>query len=385
MGRMLRIALLLLASCPSYAGDNAVALNLYQRLSAQPGNLFFSPYSISSALTMTYAGAGGRTASQMASVLRLGGDAHAACRDLAASLDEAARLGKVELSVANALWGQEGFGFNKPFLELAKRYYGAGLHEMDFKRDSEGARKTINTWVQGKTAERIKELIGPGILDAMTRLVLTNAIYFKGDWAARFDKGATLEEDFHLDGGKAVRAPMMRQTQEFRYSEAPGLQILEMPYSGGRLSMIVLMPSKADGLKALESRLDEQALSGWLKGLRRGKVQVILPRFKTSSGFRLDSVLKAMGMRDAFSLKSADFSGMDGKKDLYIGAVLHKAFVDVNEEGTEAAAATAVVMAIKAAPAAPPMFRADHPFLFLIRDAKTGAILFMGRLADPRT
>ncbi|MFA5138844.1 MAG: serpin family protein [Elusimicrobiota bacterium] len=381
---MLKIALLLLMSCPSYASDHGFALSLYHRLAAsEKGNIFFSPHSISAALTMTYAGAGGRTASQMASALRLGGDAHAACRDLAVSLDEAAKLGNIEFRVANALWGQKGFGFKKSFLELTERYYDAGLHEMDFKRDSEGARKTINTWVEGKTAERIRDLIGPGVLDAMTRLVLTNAIYFKGDWAAQFKEDSTAEEDFQLGGGRTARVPMMRQTREFRYLEVPGLQALELPYAGERLSMLILLPPEGE-LKALESELDEGTLAGWIKGMRRKKVRVQLPRFKASSGFRLDSVLKAMGMRDAFSVKSADFSGMDGKKDLYIGAVLHKAFVDVNEQGTEAAAATAVSMVQKAASAPPPQFRADRPFLYLIRDAKTGAILFMGRLADPR-
>jgi len=373
-------------------GCNRFAFDLYARLKGAEGNLFLSPYSISTALAMTYGGARGETAEQMVKVLCLpasGGAIHVAYATLQSDLNAAGAKGAFDLVVANRLWGQKGFAFLPDFLALVEKNYGAGLEQVDFVADTEGSRKTINAWVEKQTRDKIKDLLKPGILDAMTRLVLTNAIYFKGKWAEEFDKKATQEEDFFLTPEKKVAAPLMHQTKHFGYFDGGEMHALELAYQGDRLSMVVLLPKRnvppgaKDDLAALEASLSADKVAGWLGQLRRREVRVTLPRFKTTAEFGLKGTLVAMGMADAFNPNAADFSGMTGTKDLFISAVVHKAFVDVNEEGTEAAAATGVVMAGKSAPAPAPVFRADHPFLFLIRDTKTGAILFLGRILDP--
>ncbi len=369
-------------------GNTAFALELYARLRERDGNLFLSPYSVSTALAMTYAGARGDTAAQMADVLHfdLKGEAlHRAFGQLVERLNEQGEKGGYQLSVANALWGQKGYGFLKEFLDLTEAHYGAGLHEVDFEKGLEAARQTINAWVEEETQDKIKELIPKGALDVLTRLVLTNAIYFKGDWASPFEEEETKDEPFTLLDGQKLDVPMMHQTEKFGYAEDEGLQVLELPYVGKELSMVVLLPKSADGLADLEKSLTAENLEKWLAGLRRRNVVVALPRFKVTCGFALGKALKSMGMTDAFSPAAADFSGMNGGKEpLWIGAVIHKAFVEVNEEGTEAAAATAVMMVGgMARPEPTPVFRADHPFLFLIRDTRTGSILFLGRVANP--
>jgi len=364
-------------------GDNAFALDLYGKLREQEGNLFFSPYSISTALGMTYAGARGNTEAQMAKVLHFDlpqEKLHPAFKSLLEGLGARRKEGGYELSVANALWGQKGYPWLKEFLDVTRGNYGAGLREVDFAGDTEGARKTINDWVEKQTREKIKELLLKGDVGRETALVLTNAIYFKGDWASQFKKDRTRPGPFSLSDGTKVEVPMMRQTEEFGYMETEDLQALELPYVKGHLAMIVLLPRKVDGLPALEGSLTVEKLEGWLGLLHKEEeVSVILPKFKMTSRFELNEVLKALGMTDAFD--GADFSGMDGVRDLFISKVIHKAFVDVNEEGTEAAAATAV--AVDRAVARMAEFHADHPFLFLIRDNASGSILFMGRVADP--
>ncbi len=365
-------------------GNNEAALDLYGRLRKQEGNLFFSPFSISTALAMTYAGARGETADQMADVLRFGleqGRLHPAFAALVEDLQAAKEKKGYELSVANALWGQEGFEFLADFLGLVRESYGAGLNEVDFKGAAEEARKTINAWVEKQTRDKIKDLIKPGVLGALTRLVLTNAIYFKGDWASQFDPKRTADAPFTLAGGDKVNVPMMSQKAEFGYMDGDGFQALELPYVGEELSMVVLLPA-AGGVKALEDRLTPENVAAWTKGLGKVELTVFLPKFKMTWQTELAPVLGAMGMGDAFSAARADFSGMTGRKDLFISNVIHKAFVEVNEEGTEAAAATAVVMKLTAV-ARPLVFRADHPFLFLIRDTRSGGILFMGRVMNP--
>ena len=247
----------------------------------------------------------------------------------------------------------------RPFLATTRRNYRAGLREVDFVKQTEAARRTINRWVERQTRDKIKDLLAKGTLTPMTRLVLTNAIYFKGDWASQFKKKNTKDAPFKLSAGKSVKAPMMK------------------------LSMVIFLPKKVDGLPDVEKSLGKTGPDALLKKLHEQEVVVSVPKFKMTSQFGLKKVLTAMGMKDAFTGK-ADFSGMNGRKDLFISAVIHKAFVDVNEEGTEAAAATAVVMVGGAAPAPPPVFRADHPFLFLIRHEKTGVVLFMGRVMSPK-
>ena len=376
-------------------GNTQFALALYGRLAArEKGNLFLSPYSISSALAMTFAGARGLTQREMAAALHFpeSGEAlHASFGRLTQGLNALGKGGKVELSVANALWGQKGSSFLPGFIDLGRRSYGAGLSSLDFRSDPEGARAVINAWVEKETRRKIKDLVPSGALGPRTRLVLTNAVYFKGSWARQFEKAATREEPFTLPDGAKAKAPLMRQEAEFGYAETPELQALELPYSGKELSMVVVLPRKADGLPALERVLDERRLAGWLAGLASRKVEVVLPRFKVTAAFQLNEPLIGLGMPSAFKLSEvplpdeADFSGMTGGRHLFISAALHKAFVDVNEEGTEAAAATAVLMAVAESVEPPtPVFRADHPFLFLIRDRRDGTVLFLGRLADPR-
>jgi len=370
-------------------GSNQLAVDLYGRVrkekQSRGKNIFFSPYSISTALAMTYAGARGETAKQMARVLHFTlaqAALHPAYKGLLDSIATASSRDN-QLRVANALWGQKGFRFLDSFLALTRKSYGAGLSPVDFRNQTEAARKTINRWVEKKTERKIVDLIPPGVLTNLTRLVLTNAIYFKGTWETQFPKKSTRPRPFTLLGGKQVQAPMMQQTAKVRYADLGEMQAVELPYKGARLSMVVLLPKKTDGLPGLEKKLSPALLTRAIGKLKRRKVRVLLPRFKSSSTFMLSQALKAMGMPLAFS-DSADFTGMAKKAELKITEVVHKAFVDVNEEGTEAAAATAVVVGLRGLAAPTPELRADHPFLFLIRERATGTILFLGRLMDPR-
>jgi serpin B len=384
-------------------GANAFAVDLYRSLaSGREGNLFLSPASIHTALSMTYAGAGGRTAEQMANVLHLppGEAAHSAYGEILGKLDSPKQMHgwdpeldktitepAYELVVANALWGQDGYPFEPSFTRLVEKHYGAALSNVDFVRAAEAARKTINEWVEKRTEDRIQDLIPPGALGEMTRLVLTNAIYFKSRWAEQFSERKTRNGDFRLAGGGSVEVPMMHQQGTFGYVEAEGLQALELPYEAGELSMVVVLPRAVDGLAALEKDLSAERLAGWSGGLKREEVRVTLPKWKATGRFGLAEALRSMGMTDAFAPGSADFSGMTKAEKPFLSAVVHKAFVEVDEEGTEAAAATAVAVAGTAMPVEPPepkVFEADRPFLFLIRHSPTDLVLFVGRIADPR-
>ena len=369
------------------AGNNQFATDLYARLREEPGNLFFSPYSISTALAMTYAGARGDTAEQMAETLRFTApneDLHRAMGALVDALNKAGDDGPYELAVANALWAQSGYEFLDEYTDLVTESYRAGLQNVDFQQAAEQARQAINAWVEEQTNNRIKDLIPAGAIDPLTRLVLTNAIYFKGDWANQFDKDATRDRPFTLAGGDKTDVPMMYQKEDFRYAENEDCQVIELPYEGDDLSMLVLLPRTVGDLPALEAKLSPESLENWTRRMRRREVQLYLPRFTMTSEFSLSGTLAAMGMSDAFAPGRADFSGMDGTRELFIQAVVHKAFVDVNEEGTEAAAATGVVVGVTSIGPPPVVFRADHPFLFLIRDNETGSILFIGRVANPK-
>jgi serpin B len=366
--------------------NNRFALELYERLRANPGNMFFSPYSLSTALAMTYEGAKGETAKQMASVLHLNlppDRRHAGFSELTQTIQRPPVANAYELVVANALWGQEGLAFKPAFLQTLKSTYGAGLRTLDF-RSTEHARTVINDWVESQTRQKIKSLLAPGVLEPTTNLVLTNAIYFKGAWTKPFPKFATKDDDFHTSLTDKVRVPMMHQVGEFSYFDAGNFTALEIPYQGDALSMVILLPKSVDGLAELERSLSLE----WLHKLASKRVDIQLPRFTLEKFVAMDKVLPAMGMRDAFVPKQADFSGMDGRRELYITAVIHKAFVDVNEEGTEAAAATAVVAGVRSAAKTRPVpvvpFLVDHPFVFLIHDKRSESILFLGRVTNPR-
>jgi len=372
-------------------GGNIFALELYRSLSARDGNLFFSPMSIDTALAMTYPGAAGSTATQISGTLGLPLSAEKSTAGFSALLSQLNQprnfndYPAYDLIVANALWGQEGYPFKPEYIRLLSAGYGAALKETDFRK-SEAARKDINDWVEKQTREKIKDLVPPGILNALTRLVLVNAIYFKSNWQNQFQENATKKEPFHLPDGDQANVPMMRQQDRFRYMKNSDLQMVDLPYTWNDLSMLVLLPGKADGLAALEAKLSAKNLASWQTLLTTRLVELSLPRFTFTSEFQLSEPLKEIGMLDAFDPEKADFSRISsGGERIFISDVLHKAFVAVDEKGTEAAAATAVVMAGTSMPKPeePVTFKADHPFIFLIRHNPTGSILFLGRVINP--
>ncbi|MBC7228213.1 MAG: serpin family protein [Thermoflexales bacterium] len=372
-------------------GNNSFAFDLYRALrEGRDGNLFYSPFSISIALAMTWAGARGETERQMAETLHftLPQDRlHAAFNALDLELAQRGQgaRGKdgkgFRLHIVNALWGQQGYQFLPPFLETLARNYDAGLRLLDFAGDPEAARGVINDWVSDQTESRIRDLLPPGTIDALTRLVLTNAIYFNAAWAEPFDPKTTRDGVFHLLDGRQVTVPMMRQTANYGYGAGEGFQVVELPYDGNELAMVILLPD-AGRFEEFENSLDAERVDEILRSLAYGGVTLTMPRFRVESDFRLADTLAAMGMPAAFQPGQADFSGMDGSRDLYISAILHKAFVDVDESGTEAAAATAVVIGLTAF--IPRIeVTVDRPFIFLIRDLRTGTILFVGRVLNP--
>jgi serpin B len=372
-------------------GNNAFAVDLYGQLSAQPGNLFFSPESVSTAFGMAYAGAHGQTATEMARVFHftLPPDRlHPAMGSLLAGMNSPHQ--GYALSVADALWAEQDANFLPAYLKLVQTNYGAGFHPVNFKTAPDSVRGTINQWVEKQTNDKIQNLLGPGTVTALTRLILTNAIYFKGAWADQFSKNATENKGFHLSAGKTIQAPTMYNSGSYYYLKGPSFQALLLPYEKDEISMLILLPDNIDGLPALEHSLSAGNLEKWVASLSYAhEVIVSLPRFKITQQFELSSTLENLGMKTAFDPNAADFSAMTGDRSLVISAAIHKAYIDLDENGTEAAAATAVVMgmAMAAPPLSPPpppiVFTADHPFLFLIRDNKSGAILFMGRVTDP--
>lgn len=365
--------------------NNAFGLALYTKLSGEKGDLFFAPASLSTALAMTYAGARGATADEMAKALRITLEPERLHRAFGAwvrDLSGSTKTAGVELRASNRLWGQKGYEFLSPFVTLLNDRYGAGFEELDFLGNAEASRAAINQWTQSKTEDKIKDLLAPGVIKPNTKLVLTNAIYFKGAWESRFKKEDTATEPFLADGKRKTNVPMMHQSGAFRYAERDGVQCLEMPYAGRSIAMDLLLPATPTGLGDLEKKLSVESLSGFIDALTAVKIEVAVPRFKVEREVELSSALKAMGMTSAFGAK-ADFSGMSGKGDLFLSAVVHKAYADVNEEGTEAAAATAVIATRKNGHSKPKSFKADHPFVLVIRDVGTGAILFLGRVTAP--
>ena len=371
-------------------GNNAFAFDLYQVLKQKESNLFYSPYSISEALAMTYAGARGETEKDMAEALnfilsqeRL----HPAFNSLDLQLKQRGEGAKgkddkgFRLHVVNAIWGQKGYEFLEEFLDVLAQNYGAGLRILDFVNETEQSRLTINNWVSDQTEERIKDLIPPGAINQLTRLVLTNAIYFNAAWQYPFDEDATSDGLFNLLSNSKVTVPMMKQTESFRYTEGADYQAVELPYDGQELSMVILLP-KAGQYKAFEEKLDAEVVKSILAKLETREVALTMPKFEYESSFGLKEALKTLDMGIAFS-SDADFSGMNGKRDLFIQDVLHKAFVSVDEAGTEAAAATAVIVGLTALPPEPVAVTIDRPFIFFIRDMPTDSIIFVGRVLNP--
>jgi serpin B len=370
-------------------GNSAFAFDLYQALKDNDGNLFYSPYSLSLALAMTYAGARGETEQQMADTLHfiLRDGIHPAFNSLALELAERGQgaEGKdgegFRLNIVNAIWGQQDYEFLPTFLDVLAENYGAGLRTLDFVKETEESRVTINDWVSEQTEERIKDLIPEGMIDAATRLVLTNAIYFNAAWQYPFDEDVTSDGSFRLLDGSEVTIPMMYLSESFGYTEGEGYQAIELPYDGGEMSMVVLLPDAGE-FEAFEENLQAGQVEKIINSLKNTQVALKMPKFEFESEFGLKDTLSAMGMPVAFG-GGADFSGMTGTLELYIDEVLHKAFVGVDEAGTEAAAASAVIMKYSGIMDTPEEVTMDRPFIFLIRDIDTGSILFVGRVMNP--
>lgn len=372
--------------------SNTFGFDLYAKVRGTPGNVAMSPASISAALAMTFGGARGETEAQMKKVLHLEGDRDSVMSSwgtLTRALQSPDR--KLELKIANRLFGEKSTAFDAGFIEKTKTAFGAPLEPLDFKNAFEPARGHINAWVETETRQRIKELLPPRSLDGLTRMVLVNAIYFLADWAEPFMKEATSDEAFKVSATSDKKTPMMRRSGQYRVTEADGVKVLELPYKGNDAAMLVILPNKVDGLAEVEASLTAAKLQAFSAALAEKNVFVTFPRFEVSpSTMALADQLKALGMPLPFERLKADFTGIsnppDPRERLNIDAVFHKAFVKVDEKGTEAAAATAVSMAAGGGPPPKPFeFRADHPFVYAIVDKPTGLVLFLGRVSDPTT
>ena len=373
-------------------GNNTFAINLYESLHSQNGNLVFSPYSISLALAMTYAGARNQTESQMAQAMQFNlpqGQLHPAFNSLDLELaNEGKAQGNngqpLQLNIANAVWAEQTYAFQQAYLDLIAQDYGAGIQLADFVKNYEAARKTINDWVSKQTKNKINDLLIPGSVNSLTRMVLVNAIYFKADWIVPFDANNTTDSNFTLLDGTQSKVKMMNNGElDLPYIQGDGYQAVELPYQGNSTAMDIILPD-AGNFQNFESTLDAQKLNNILNSMQSTPIALGLPKFSFTTDFSLHDQLQALGMTDAFDPNKADFSGMTGNHDLFIGNVIHKAFVAVDEKGTEAAAATAVIMQAASAPLQQKVHLVDdHPFIFLIRDLKSGQILFIGRVLNP--
>jgi serpin B len=371
------------------AGNTALALDLYQKLRATPGNVFFSPFGVSTGLGLLYAGARGDTERELGQAAHFNlpqGELHPAFGELIARLDRLQHGSRLTLVAANGLWLQQGDAFLNNFLQLARTRYRAQLEAADFTRETRTASSRINTWVEKQTRGRIKGMVETGQFHPLTRLVLCDVLYFKGNWRSQFEEKKTRPAPFHLSAKETAEVPMMSQDAEFKmaWDEGGLATLLELPYYGGDLSMVIILPQALDGLAEVEEALTNDKLNSWLARLdeaRPNKTWVHLPRFTTRQSVNLRPVLNSLGVVSALKY-GADFSGMDGTTNLFLGCALQRTFVEVSERGTEAAAVEVLEVRTMGMHS---LFNADHPFLFLIRDRGSGTILFLGRLADPRT
>lgn len=369
--------------------SEALGVDLYRILATNEGNALFSPYSISMSLALLSAGAEGKTKDELLEALHWGkspADPAGAFGALARHLDDVTR-GEAVLQVANGLWCQQGDAPLAGFLTTAKSDLGAEVRSVDFINSASAAQQEINNWVSLKTSGKIQELIDPGALDASSRLVVVNAVYFKGRWEHPFGARETAPRPFFVGPGKSVPVASMSETERLKLVSVPGCDLVELPYHGKGLSMVILLPKAPENLRSLEQRLTPSQLSEWLSLLNFSNpqnVHVTLPRFKMSCAVGLTPPLMQIGVKSAFAQYKADFSPLNGRHDLYVSAAEHRAFMDVSEEGTEAAATTGIALAAFAVEFSLE-FQVDHPFIFLIRDNATGCLLFLGRLVDPRT
>ena len=360
---------------------NKFSFDFYHNISENKNeNIFFSPYSIFVALSMAYEGARGNTSVQMYNLLNFFKNDSATQGSFAKiyNLLNQKQTG-YKINTANAFWIQQNYPFLSEYINLLQNYYMAEANELDFSKNVEAA-KIINSWIENQTNGKIKDMIDPGALSEFTRLVLTNAIYFKGLWENPFDPKYTSQADFNINSSETIKVDIMSLSDStFNYTETDDLQILKLPYQGNDLSMLVILP-KENNVSIIDSLLNTVNIKNWNSSLYEIKINVDLPKFKFKTEYNLNNILTKMGMIDAFSGDYADFSGMDGTKNLFISDILHKAYVEVNEEGTEAAAATAVIITTGMTTTT---FNADHPFVFLIQHEGTGAILFMGKIMNP--
>jgi serpin B len=377
-------------SSPTVAAANQFAFELYDQYRNTDDNVFFSPYSISSALQMTYEGARGKTAQEMAAVFHFPDNAATRIGSFAKLYEQInPQDAAYQLSAANAIWAQNDYPFDQNYLKTVETYYRGKATNLDFVSDTENSRQTINEWVSDKTAQKIPELFASGTINPLTRLVLTNAIYFKGKWQTPFEKILTQEKDFTAATGAKTKCQMMNIKESFGYAETADYQALELPYENNDLSMVIILP-KNGRMAPVEGELSVEKFAAIKNDLKSELVDVFLPKFKFDASYNMNQTLAKMGMSTAFDDGNADFSGMYDKtktaENLYIGLVIHKAYIDVYEEGTEAAAATGVAMQATSAVMEPPqakIFNADHPFIFAIVHNDTGSILFMGKVNDP--
>lgn len=368
--------------------NNIFAFDLFKKVKEENKNLFFSPYSISAALAMTYAGARNETEMEMSKTLKFSLDKnnfHRSFKMMSDTLMENAKTKGVEINIANSLWAQKDYSFLDEYYDLTKKYYNSGFKYVDFIHQSEKARKTINKWVEKKTEEMIPDLLAEGTITDETRLVLVNAIYFYGIWDEAFKKKLTKKSIFYLTKEKNKEVDFMNlYRKQIQYYENNLIQAIELPYAGKNISMMILLPKERNGIQKLEKYLSNSNYENWSNSLEERKVNVSLPKFEMESSYDLANILGELGMPLAFT-DMADFSGMTGKKDLKISKVIHKAVIEVSEKGTEAAASTAVTMIETTSLISEKkvIFNANHPFIVIIRDKKTEAILFLGKVFDP--
>ncbi len=364
--------------------NNRFAFDLYKNIGQQPENMFFSPFSISAAMGMTYSGSKGNTEKQIAGVMHFAANDATFAANYKAYLALVGNLNNDVVSIysANSFWGQMDFKFKKEFVEIVRNHFSGEIKNVNFVKEAEKCRVEINKWVESKTNNKITDLIQPGLIDDLTRLVLVNAIYFKAPWEMPFDEKATRKMDFKTTETTSVTADFMTAENNYKYYAEDDFAAIELPYAKGGLSMLIVLPKDNNSFAALQKNIENAVYVKINAGLAVKKVRVILPKFKATSEFELGKMLKEMGMPEAFT-DAADFSGMTGKKDLKISKVIHKAFITVNEAGTEAAAATAVVIRVKSAPVNVVEFKADHPFMFIIKENTYGSILFAGNMYDP--
>ncbi|WP_457751019.1 serpin family protein [Thermococcus sp.] len=364
--------------------NNNFGIELYRKLSGgEEGNVFISPFSVFIALSMAYEGARGETAREMMSVLHLPENDSLRRSEFRTLLLETKDLSGTELNIANALWVQRDYPIRESYVSVIRNYYLGDVREVDFKSDPTGAERLINGWVENETKGKIKNLVSN--LNPDTRLIITNAVYFKANWSLRFNPSDTHNDTFTLSSGEMIMVSMMTRLGKFNYTETDEFQAIEMPYTDSNFSMVIILPKEKNGLKEIENELSPKFLSTILSSFKREEVKVTIPKFKFEGDYSLGKILQGMGMREAFTDR-ADFSGIS-EKPLAISDVVHKTFIRVAENGTEAAAATAVIVFAASAPGEEPeykVFRADHPFIFMIINRESGMILFIGRLEDPR-